>query len=71
MRAKADKDREAQREVWKRFIYQTGNQSGRALHSTLGAQPLLCLAASLLSLSSAIVRRIPFPRGREIQGLLP
>lgn len=36
-----------------------------------GVHPLLCLAASLLSLSSAMVRRMPFPRGREIHGLLP
>lgn len=33
--------------------------------------PLLCLAASLLSRSSAMVRRMPLPRGREIHGLLP
>ena len=32
---------------------------------------MLCLAVSLLSLSSAMVKQIPFPWGREIHGLLP
>ena len=41
------------------------------LPTQVGVHPLLCLAASLLSLSSAMVRRMPFPRGREIHGLLP
>lgn len=41
------------------------------LPAPTGVQLLLCLAASLLSLSSAMVRRMPFPRGREIHGLLP
>lgn len=31
----------------------------------------VCLASSLLSLSSAVVRWILFPQGREIHGLLP
>lgn len=43
----------------------------RPLLARGGVHPLLCLAASLLSLSSAMVRRMPFPRGREIHGLLP
>ena len=41
------------------------------LPARAGVQPLLCSSASLSSLSSATVRRMPFPRGREIHGLLP
>lgn len=44
---------------------------GRSAAGQAAGYPLLCLAASLLSLSSAMVSRMPFPRGREIHGLLP
>lgn len=47
------------------------NRLTGALLAPAGVHPLLCLAASLLSRSSAMVRRMPFPRGREIHGLLP
>ena len=41
------------------------------LPAPAGVHPLLCLATSLWPLPSAMVRRMPFPRGREIHGLLP
>ena len=49
------------------------NKYGDSSHhvSWSSVNPLLCLATSLSSLSSAMAKWIPFPQGREVRVWLP
>ena len=52
-------------------LFPTQGSNPGLLHYRQILYPLLYLASSLLPLSSAMVRQIPFPQRRESHGLLP